>query len=268
MERRRFLVAGAAAAASAAWLAACRSSGHSASGHSSAAHPGPGDGAGRGTASSAPSTLAPPEAAPGGPARFVQHGPSDSGAVALTFHGSGDIALTRRMLDLTKRLGVPITVFAVGTWLDANPGVARDLLAAGHELANHTYTHPVMGRLGRAAAATEITRCRDALSAHGGGPGRWFRPSGMDVATPLVLEEAGKAGYATVIGYSVDSHDYLDPGPSIIESRVAAGTRPGAIVSLHLGHEGTLTAMEPMVQRIRAAGLRPVTVSTLLGVAR
>jgi peptidoglycan/xylan/chitin deacetylase (PgdA/CDA1 family) len=268
MDRRRFLVAGAAAAAGAAWLGACRSSGHSATRGPSGAPAGPGDRAGTTAPSSPSSTAGPPEAAPGGPARFVQHGPSDSGAVALTFHGSGDVALTRRMLDITKRLHVPITVFAVGTWLDANPGVAGELLAAGHELANHTYAHPVMGRLDRAAAATEITRCRDALAAHAGSPGRWFRPSGMDVATPLVLEEAGKAGYATVVGYSVDSHDYLDPGPSVIESRVAAGTRAGAIVSLHLGHEGTLTAMEPMVHRIAAAGLRPVTVSALLGVAR
>jgi peptidoglycan/xylan/chitin deacetylase (PgdA/CDA1 family) len=171
------------------------------------------------------------------------------------------------MLDLTRRLRVPITVFAVGNWLDANPGIARELLDAGHELANHTYTHPVIGRLDRAGVNAEITRGRDALETHAGLPGRWFRPSGMDVATPLVLEEAGRAGYATVVGYSVDSHDYLDPGPSVVEARVAAGLAPGAIVSLHLGHPGTVAAMEPMVRRVRAAGLEPVTVSTLLAAA-
>lgn len=270
MDRRHFLTTGAAAAA--AFLAACRAasspgaagSRRSTAGSSSSLPP-PASSGSASSASSASSALESP-VAPGGPARFVQHGPANSHAVALTFHGSGDPALTRQMLDTARRLGVPLTVFAVGNWLDANPGMARELLDSGHELANHTYTHPVIGRLGGADVLREITRCRDALAAHAGAaPARWFRPSGMDVATPLVLEEAGKAGYRTVVGYSVDSRDFTDPGPAAIESRVAAGLAPGAIVSLHLGHPGTITAMEPMVQHLRSAGLRAVTVSELLG---
>jgi peptidoglycan/xylan/chitin deacetylase (PgdA/CDA1 family) len=268
MDRRRFLLSGAAAAAGAVWLAACRAAGHPAATAHTKGSPGSTSTTAPGGSSTSPVSSAggdPTASSVSGPARFIQRGPADSHAIALTFHGSGDVALTRQMLDITRRLNVPITVFAVGTWLEANPGLAHELLAAGHELANHTYTHPVIGRLGRAAVDTEITRCRDALRTHTGSGGRWFRPSGMDVATPLVLDEAGKAGYATVVGYSVDTHDYMDPGVSVIESRFAAGLAPGAIVSLHLGHAGTLTAMEPMVNKARAAGLRPVTVSELLG---
>jgi peptidoglycan/xylan/chitin deacetylase (PgdA/CDA1 family) len=266
MDRRRFLTTGAAAGA--ALVAACRPRSRSGGGG------GVGTGGGRASttsgsrsgSASTPSPTAPGDAAASGPARFVQHGPASARAVALTFHGSGDPALTRRMLAEARRLGIPLTVFAVGNWLDANPGMARELVADGHELANHTYTHPVIGRLGGPAVLTEITRCRDALAAHGGGaPARWFRPSGMDVATPLVLEEAGKAGYRTVVGYSVDSRDFTDPGPAAIEARVASGLAPGAIVSLHLGHPGTITAMEPMVRHLTSVGLRAVTVSDLLG---
>jgi peptidoglycan/xylan/chitin deacetylase (PgdA/CDA1 family) len=184
--------------------------------------------------------------------------------VALTFHGSGDPALAAALLDAARRLQVPITVFAVGQWLESQPTLARRLLAEGHELANHTYTHPALGTLGGAAVATEVRRCRDVLVAVTGGDGRWFRPSGMDVPSPLVLDQAGAEGYGTVVGYDVDPRDYQDPGRDAIVQRVAAGMRPGSIVSLHTGHAGTVAAFEPMVAAARSRGLTPMVVSRLL----
>jgi len=186
--------------------------------------------------------------------------------VALTFHGAGDVVLVNQLLEVAHRLHAPITVFAVGTWLNANPSMAGKILSAGNELANHTYTHPALGQLGRAAVASEITRCRDILMAQSGAAGRWFRPSGIEVATPLMAEEAGRAGYRTVVGYDVDPHDYQDPGGPAVVSRVRAGLHPGAIVSLHTGHVGTVAALEPIVTAVRAAGLEPVLVRDLLGV--
>jgi peptidoglycan/xylan/chitin deacetylase (PgdA/CDA1 family) len=206
-------------------------------------------------------------AAGGGPAAFVGHGPRAGTAVALTFHGSGDPALTAAMLDATRRLALPITVFAVGRWLEQHPDLSGRILAAGHELANHTYTHPALGRLGAAAVAAEITRCRDVLAGQTGSGGRWFRPSGIDVPTQLMLDQAGLAGYRTVVGYDVDPHDYQDPGPAAVGQRVAAGLRPGSIVSLHLGHAGTVSAMDAIAAAVRERGLRAVTVGQLLGPA-
>ena len=90
-------------------------------------------------------------AAPAGPAAYVSHGPSDSGRVAFTFHGSGDLGLLHDLLAAAKRLSTPVTVFAVGSWLDQNPDVAGAILGGGHELANHTYTHPALGQVKAAA---------------------------------------------------------------------------------------------------------------------
>jgi len=200
-----------------------------------------------------------------GPARFVRSGAAASSAVAFTFHGSGDVGLLRALLASASRTATPITIFAVGSWLDANPSVAGMILAGGHELANHTYTHPALGRLGRAAVADEVVRCRDALRRHASSPGLWFRPSGVETPTPLMLEEAGRAGYATVVGYDVDPHDYQDPGADAVVNRVSGALHGGAIVSLHTGHAGTVEAFEPMVRAARARGLHPVRVRDLLG---
>jgi peptidoglycan/xylan/chitin deacetylase (PgdA/CDA1 family) len=205
-----------------------------------------------------------PGAVAGGPARFVRSGPQDPSAVAFTFHGAGDVGLLDQLLGMASAHQAPLTIFAVGQWLDANPTVARRILAAGHELANHTYTHPSLGRLAADKVAVEVTRGRDALIRHAGSPGRWFRPSGVEVPGAVILTAAGAAGYATVVGYDVDPHDYQDPGAAAVRARTAAGLHAGAIVSLHTGHAGTVQALGGILGDAAAKGLRPVTVSELL----
>jgi peptidoglycan/xylan/chitin deacetylase (PgdA/CDA1 family) len=218
-----------------------------------------------GTGTTAGATTPSSPQAPGGPAQYVPHGPRGRPAVALTFHGSGDPALTAQMLDLTGRLHVPITVFAVGQWLEQHPDLAGKILGAGHELANHTYTHPTLSRLGQLAVSQEITRCATVLTMQTGGNGRWFRPSGIESQpSQLILDEAGKAGYATVVGFDVDPLDYQDPGANAIVARVAAGIGPGSIVSLHLGHTGTVSAFERVAGSLQSRGLSPVLVRDLL----
>ncbi|HZQ78800.1 MAG TPA: polysaccharide deacetylase family protein [Acidimicrobiia bacterium] len=252
ISRRTFL-----GAASAAVLGACTSSRRAAGpGSASAEHRGP-------AASTAPTGRAAP-AAPAGPAAFVSHGPADSGRVAFTFHGSGDLGMLHDLLAAAKRLATPVTVFAVGSWLDQNPEVAGAILRDGHELANHTYTHPALGQAAASVVADEIARCRDALTRHAGSPGAWFRPSGVDVPSALILAQAGRAGYPTVVGYDIDPLDYEDPPAATIADRVAAKLHPGAIVSLHTGHAHTVAAFEPMVAAARAHGLTPVRVGDLL----
>jgi peptidoglycan/xylan/chitin deacetylase (PgdA/CDA1 family) len=241
----------------AALLAACDNAGKPRAGAppSSSAPPQP-------TTSSRPTiTVAP--AASSGSARFVRTGP-DRKAVALTFHGSGDIGLTQQLLDEAKRVSAPITVFAVGQWLEANPQMATAIESAGHELANHTYTHPVLKNVSHSSLVSEITKCRDVLKRETGSPGRWFRPSGTDVPTKAMLDEAGAAGYPVVVGYDIDPLDYQDPGAPAVLRRVKAALHSGAIVSLHTGHLGTVEAFEPVVAAIRAAGLEPVLLHDLL----
>lgn len=253
IDRRRFLLGG----ASVAVLAACASKGASKSAApSTTVEPPP---------PPAPATEAPTTtSAPTGPARFVKSGPAATNAVALTFHGSGDLALAHALLDAATRASAPITVFAVGQWLADNPSITEAIRSGGHELANHTYTHPALASVNRSTLASEITRCRDVLARETGSGGRWFRPSGVETPTPAMLEEAGAAGYPVVVGYDIDPLDYQDPGASAVLSRVKEHLHPGAIVSLHTGHAGTVEAFEPMVAAIRAAGLKPVLVHDLV----
>ena len=215
-------------------------------------------------AGSTTSTLDTTTTVAGGPARFIANGSRTGTGVALTFHGSGDHALGLQLLAAADKARAPITVFAVGTWLEQQPDMARRILDAGHELANHTYTHPALARVDRAGVAQEITRCREVLARLTGTGGQWFRPSGIDHPTELMLEETGRAGYPVSVGYDVDPHDYQDPGADAVLSRTKAGVQPGSIVSLHFGHAGTVAAFPGIVSAIRDRGLEPVLVKQLL----
>ena len=175
-----------------------------------------------------------------------------------------------KLLDLLSERRVPITAFIVGVWLDANPSFARRLLNDGHELANHTRTHPSSFRTRTAAVmADEIRGCRETLVRLGGGPGRWFRPSGtangVDDPGAAVEAQAASFGYRTVVGYDVDPSDYADPGASAVRDRTLGSVRPGSIISLHTGHAGTIDALPHILDGLHRASLRPVTLSTLLG---
>jgi peptidoglycan/xylan/chitin deacetylase (PgdA/CDA1 family) len=201
-------------------------------------------------------------------ASFVSNGRRDKQQVALTFHTNGDRDLAETLLETVEAARVSITAFIVGSWLEANPDFAARIHDHGHELANHTYSHPTFPSLSPSAMAEEITRCRDVLTSLSGSGGRWFRPSGTtngtDSPSATVLQLAAAAGYATVLGFDVDPADYQDPGASAVSQRTIDTVQAGSIISLHFGHRGTIDALPAILLDLDRRGLEPVTVGTLL----
>ena len=204
-------------------------------------------------------------AATGGPATYLDHGVATTDMVALTFHLSGDPKVVTNLADLLHERGVTVTAFAVGTWITAHPELTTRLVADGHELGNHTEHHLEMGQLTRQQISDEIVQCGHALVPFIGSIGRWFRPSATVVPGQVILDEAGRAGYPVSVGYDIDSVDNKDPGSSAIVANVNPNLHPGAIVSLHFGHPGTITALPHILDELAARNLRPVTLGMLLG---
>jgi peptidoglycan/xylan/chitin deacetylase (PgdA/CDA1 family) len=255
LDRRRFLAAAAAAVA-----AAC-SSGRRRIANASSPEPSTPEASTPATSQ----TAAPPSA---DRTTFVSAGSRDRPQVALTFHVSGDAGLVARLLDLLHADHVPITAFMVGNWLDANRDLGVRFVDEGHEVANHTYTHPSFPTLSRQAMVNEVAGCRDAIRRLTGDTGRYFRPSGTangtDEPAPAVLDAASAGGYRTVVGYDVDPADYQDPGAAAVSKRTIDAMQPGSIVSLHFGHAGTIDALPSILSAIRQRGFTPVTMSSLL----
>ena len=262
MVSRRTFLAGAVTAVG-ALAAACGSDGGASDGAGATSTTGATGAAGVPTAPTTPASTAPPVA------NFVVSGPTTKSRVALTFHTNGDLGLANQLLDVLDQRHVKMTSFIVGDWLEANPDMAKRIADGGHEFANHTYTHPSFLQLSRDAQLGEVVRCRDVLVRLTGGPGVAFRPSGTDDGTvspgEQVLSVAAEAGYGTVLGFDVDPFDYDEPGAAAVTERTLAAVHPGAIVSLHFGHSGTVQAMPAILDGLEQRNLTPVTVSALLG---
>ena len=208
---------------------------------------------------------APASVEPAGPATEVRHGPRTVPAVALTFHGNGEVTLARQLLRELERRGVPGSVLAVGSWLQAEPAMAARIMAGGHDLGNHTLHHYPMRDLGSRAAFDEIAGCARVLHRTSGSRGRWFRASGTQATTPTIRRAAGRAGYQQCVSYDVDGLDWRDPPTSTVVRAVLDGARPGSIVSLHLGHPVTLAALPEILDGLQTSKLQPVTLTDLLG---
>ncbi|GGJ46947.1 polysaccharide deacetylase family protein [Streptomyces brasiliensis] len=213
----------------------------------------------RATALAAPA----PRAFPRQPGQ-ITHGPRDRPRVALTFHGQGDPAIAKDLLTAAEKHGARVTVLAVGSWLDEQPGIARRILDGGHDLGNHTQRHIAVNTLSESGARAEITGCADRLRRLTGSIGTWFRPSRAPTATPLVARLARAAGYPHVLSYDVDSLDYTRPGAGAVTRKILAEVRNGSVVSLHFGYADTVTALPAVLQELDRRGLRAVTTTELL----
>ena len=231
------------------------------------AGPSPVDGPSTGSgASPAPSALpaSPASAAPLSLPAEVVHGPADRSAVALTFHGQGDVAMAGALLTELENGGARATVLAVGSWLQANPTMARRILDGGHELGNHTQNHADIKAMSAADAYAEINDCAEVLRRLTGSIGTWFRPSQTQYSTAGVRAQATRVGYRTCLSYDLDSLDYTDPGAGTVVGNVAKAIQKGSIVSLHFGHGGTVTAIPTILANLDHLGLRAVTMTELM----
>ncbi|HKN98447.1 MAG TPA: polysaccharide deacetylase family protein [Pseudonocardiaceae bacterium] len=204
-----------------------------------------------------------PSSTPTGPAVQVARASTGRPQVALTFHGAGELGIARQIHDVLGAAGAKATIMAVGTWLATSPDGIRMFHDSGHEIGNHTWSHGIMADMSANRTLTEIVRCRDKLVDLVGTPGDFFRQSSAQRATERELVEAGVAGYRRVLSYDIDGLDWKDPGPAVIRRAVATATA-GSIVSLHLGHQGTVIALPHILDDLAARGLTPVTATELL----
>lgn len=194
----------------------------------------------------------------------ITHGSRNKKMVALTFHGGGPRKLADAILAEFAKTSTPISVLAVGSFLQQQPDIAQLILHAGHDLGNHTMHHLTMTTLSKSRVESEILECAAELKRLTGSQGKYFRPSGTTVSTATIRAAALKAGYGPCITYDVDSLDYTEPGAAKVVSRVMKEVKPGSIIGMHFGYQSTVKAIPALLEGLHAKGLTPVTLSTLL----
>ena len=169
-----------------------------------------------------------------------------------------------QLLGELERAGARVTVLAVGSWLAAQPAMAKRILDGGHELGNHTQSHGALASMDATHAYNEINGCAQVLKKLTGSIGTWFRPSQTVHMNGTIHTQLTRVGYKTSLSYDVDSLDYTDPPVSKVVDAVAKGAQNGSIVSMHFGHAVTLTAIPQVLDGLRQRGLTPVTMTELM----
>ena len=198
--------------------------------------------------------------------------------VALTFDDGPDSRWTARILDILKAKQVPATFFIVGENALTERGLLSRMIAEGHEIGSHTYTHPNLATTGRTQTLFELNATQRLFQAFTGRTLKFFRAPYFGDAEPTTADEikpaleAQQRGYISV-GLHVDAQDWQRPGVQAIVDNVLGGVlaKRGNVVLLHdSGGERsqTIAALPTIIDRLRAAGYRFVPVSELAGLSR
>ncbi len=172
-----------------------------------------------------------------GETRIVYSVTTRERALALTFDDGPHPRLTPPLLDLLAKRRIKATFFLVGEAAARHPEIVRRMLAGGHEVGNHSWSHPHLADLDADGAREEVKRGSSALTAQTGTRPRWFRPPRGVLTGPIIHAAATEHQDIAMWSASFPAHLPLD-SPDALASKLMATIRGGAIVDLHDGTNG------------------------------
>jgi len=194
----------------------------------------------------------------GGNGQVVRSGSRSRKRVALTFD-DGPSVYTPQVMDVLRRKKVKATFFMLGDMVSRDPSAARRVLAAGHEIANHSSSHGLL------PGYSDISRASRTIRRATGFRPCLFRPP-YGALNSSVVASVKDLGMKSVL-WDVDTSDWSTPGTGTIRSRIS-GAGPGSIVLMHDGggpRSQTVAALAGAIHNLRSRGYRFVTVTKLLG---
>ncbi|MBQ7392076.1 MAG: polysaccharide deacetylase family protein [Clostridia bacterium] len=187
--------------------------------------------------------------------------------IALTFDDGPHPILTERILKILDQYGVTATFFMVGENVINYPDAAKEVILAGHEVGNHTFTHPHIANLNEKAIFDEIGRCEDALEEL-----CEYRPHLLRTPQGALTQSLERCllddDYILVL-WSLDTRDWDNKSTACIVQTVLNNVKSGDIILMHdfIGHNSkTPDALEKIIPVLLSQGYEFVTVSELLGV--
>jgi peptidoglycan/xylan/chitin deacetylase (PgdA/CDA1 family) len=190
----------------------------------------------------------------------------DGPFIALTFDDGPSAKLTPKLLDLLGAHHIKATFFVIGQNVVDHPEIVARAAREGHEIGNHSWSHPAFAKMSDEAVRRELQKTDEAIrNATGNRPSLLRPPYGSITARQKkwINEEFGYK----IIMWDVDPLDWKRPGPMAVTNRIVRNTRAGSIVLSHDIHPGTIEAMPAAIDQLEAKGFKFVTVSELISMA-
>ncbi len=187
--------------------------------------------------------------------------------IALTFDDGPHPRYTEEILSILAKEGVRATFFEIGSNIEAYPEVTKKVIAAGHEIGNHTYTHPSMRKISESALEDEIRKTDEMLRLLGASTTLFRPPQGiLPDQFPQILERTHKSA----ILWNVDTRDWAHRSVPDIITEVEHHVHGGDIILFHdyvSGESTTVPAIKKLIPMLKEQGYQFVTVSELLSLS-
>ena len=194
---------------------------------------------------------------------------NDRMEIALSFDDGPHPRLTPAILKILEEYGIKATFFMVGENVGYYPAAAKAVVEAGHEIANHTFSHRKFGRMTEEEMRREILSCQDALSSVGENAPRFIRPPEGEM-TATMRQVAGNLDFRIIL-WDVDTRDWAHTPPDEISRHILDTVQAGDIILMHdfIGHNSpTPEALRLVIPELLARGYRFVTVGELVNGGR
>src|SRR5205809_3396613 len=190
----------------------------------------------------------------------------DGPYIAITFDDEPSTVLTPKLLDLLAAHHIKATFFVIGENVAEHPEIVARAAREGHEIGNHSWSHPNFAKMSQESVRSQLQRTDDAIKNATGKRPTLLRPPYGSITEREKRWIHDEFGYEIIL-WDVDPLDWKRPGPAVVRSRILKETRPGSIVLSHDIHPGTIEAMPSTLDELEAKGFKFVTVSELIRMA-
>lgn len=187
--------------------------------------------------------------------------------IAMTFDDGPHATLTPRLLDILKERGIKATFFLVGQNVAEYPKIAKRIVEEGHEVASHSWSHPLLSKMSDAAVKDQLQRTQDAILKATGVAPTTLRPPYGGFTERQRRWCNGEFGYKIIL-WDVDPLDWKVRNAAHVEREILQRTKPGSIILSHDIHKTTVDAMPSTLDALLARGFKFVTVSELIAMDR
>lgn len=184
---------------------------------------------------------------------------------ALSFDDGPDPVFTAGVLDILKRYNIKATFFVVGENVKAQPGLIKREIEDGHEIENHTYTHPDLRKQSEVKTEEEIRKTGQLIELMTGKQSRYFRPP-CRLYSKQTINIAERNAYETIL-WTICVENSKAKTPAEMAKRVLAAARPGMIILAHdgrLDRSATLQALPIIIEGLQEKGYTFVTTDELI----
>ena len=181
---------------------------------------------------------------------------------SISFDAAWGNEQTGTLLDILDEYEVKSTFFIVKQWVDKFPDDVKEISARGHDVGNHSSTHPHMAQLSAEQQLTEITDCNAAIEELTGSCPTLFRAPYGEYDNKLV--ENLKAEDMYCVQWNIDSLDWKDPTPDEMVERIKSKLVPGSVILMHNGATNTPEALPRIIETIQSEGYTIVPLSELI----